>query len=60
MKTKQRIKNLWVKKEFFDWIVSGEKTLEMRVLFPVFESIKKGDFIKLNNQVLIRVYEREK
>lgn len=55
MEKKQRIKNLWVKKEFLHLIVSGEKTLEARALLPVFESIKKSDLINLNEQVLIRV-----
>lgn len=48
-------RTLWVKKEFFDLIVSGNKTLEIRVAFPVFKLIKRGDLINLNNRAMIRI-----
>lgn len=55
MDKKGKIKNLWMKNEFLGLISSGEKTLEVRVLFPIFESIKKGDLVSLNEQILIRI-----
>ena len=44
------MKNLWVKKKFFDLIVEGKKTLEVRVLYPSLRSIQKGDLISLNKK----------
>jgi len=49
------MKNLWVKKKFFDLIVEGKKTLEVRVLYPSLRSIQKGDLISLNKKAIIRV-----
>lgn len=46
---------MWIKKRFFDLIMSGEKTLEVRVLYPNLRSIRKGELINLNNQATIRV-----
>lgn len=46
---------IWVKKRFFDLIMSGEKTLEVRVLYPNLRSIQKGELVNLNNQATIRV-----
>jgi ASC-1-like (ASCH) protein len=51
---------MWVKKIFFDLILSGEKTLEVRVLYPHLKSIQKGDVINLNNQAMIRVKDVRK
>lgn len=46
---------MWVKKKFFDLILSGEKTLEVRVLYPNLRSIRKGELVNLNNQATIRI-----
>lgn len=46
---------MWIKRRFFDLILSGEKTLEVRVLYPNLRSIRKGELINLNNQAMIRV-----
>lgn len=46
---------MWIKKRFFDLILSGEKTLEVRVLYPNLRSIQKGELVNLNNQATIRV-----
>jgi len=51
---------MWVKRKFFDLILSGEKTLEVRVLYPNLRSIRKGEFINLNNQATIRVKDVRK
>jgi len=46
---------MWVKQRFLELILSGKKTLEVRVLYPNLRRIKKGDLINLNNQATIRV-----
>jgi len=46
---------MWIKKRFFDLILSGEKTLEVRVLYPNLRSIRKGELVNLNNQATIRI-----
>jgi len=51
---------MWIKKRFFDLIFSGEKTLEVRVLYPNLRSIRKGELISLNNQATIRVKDVRK
>ena len=51
--TKTRL--MWIKKRFFDLILSGEKTLEVRVLYPNLRSIRKGELVNLNNQATIRI-----
>jgi len=51
---------MWIKKRFFDLILSGEKTLEVRVLYPNLRSIRKGELISLNNQATIRVKDVRK
>jgi ASC-1-like (ASCH) protein len=51
--TKTRL--MWIKKRFFDLILSGEKTLEVRVLYPNLRSIQKGELVTLNNQATIRI-----
>ena len=56
--TKTRL--MWIKKRFFDLILSGEKTLEVRVLYPNLRSIRKGELISLNNQATIRVKDVRK
>jgi len=49
------MKNLWIKKQFFDLIVQGKKTLEVRVSYPGLKKIKKGDVIGLNNKVKVKI-----
>jgi len=56
--TKTRL--MWIKKRFFDLILSGEKTLEVRVLYPNLRSIRKGELVNLNNQATIRVKDVRK
>ena len=51
--TKTRL--MWIKKRFFDLILSGEKTLEVRVLYPNLRSIQKGELVTLNNQATIKI-----
>jgi ASC-1-like (ASCH) protein len=51
---------MWIKRRFFDLILSGEKTLEVRVLYPNLRSIQKGEFVNLNNQATIRVKDVRK
>lgn len=46
---------MWIKQKFLNLILSGKKTLEVRVLYPNLRRIKKGDLINLNNQATIRV-----
>lgn len=53
-------KLMWIKRRFFDLILSGEKTLEVRVLYPNLRSIQKGEFVNLNNQATIRVKDVRK
>jgi ASC-1-like (ASCH) protein len=40
-----KIRKMWIKKRFLDLILSGEKTLEVRVLYPNLRSIQKGEII---------------
>lgn len=56
--TKTRL--MWIKRRFFDLILSGEKTLEVRVLYPNLRSIQKGELVNLNNQTMIRVKDVRK
>jgi len=56
--TKTRL--MWIKRRFFDLILSGEKTLEVRVLYPNLRSIRKGELVNLNNQATIRVKDVRK
>ena len=49
-----------IKRRFFDLILSGEKTLEVRVLYPNLRSIQKGELINLNNQATIRIRDVRK
>jgi len=51
----KRKRFMWIKRRFRDLILSGEKTLEVRVLYPNLRSIRKGELINLNNQATIRV-----
>jgi ASC-1-like (ASCH) protein len=51
---------MWIKRKFFDLILSGEKTLEVRVLYPNLRSIQKGELVNLNNQATIRVKDVRK
>lgn len=51
---------MWIKRKFFDLILSGEKTLEVRVLYPNLKSIQKGELINLNNQATIRIKDVRK
>jgi ASC-1-like (ASCH) protein len=52
---KLKRKTLWVKKKFFDLIVSGKKILEVRVLYPNLKTIQKGDLVNLNNRAILQV-----
>jgi len=56
--TKTRL--MWIKRRFFDLILSGEKTLEVRVLYPNLRSIRQGELVNLNNQATIRVKDVRK
>jgi len=51
---------MWIKRRFFDLILSGEKTLEVRVLYPNLRSIQKGELVNLNNQATIRIRDVRK
>ncbi len=51
---------MWIKRRFFDLILSGEKTLEVRVLYPNLRSIQKGELVNLNNQATIRIKDVRK
>jgi ASC-1-like (ASCH) protein len=55
-----RIRKMWIKKRFLDLILSGEKTLEVRVLYPNLRSIQKGEIINFNNEALVRVKDIRK
>lgn len=56
-----RTKVLWIRQPFLDQILSGRKTVEVRVGYPNILRLKPGDRLKLNDQHLatlqhIRVY----
>lgn len=51
---------MWIKRRFLELILSGEKTLEVRVLYPNLRSIQKGELVSLNNQVTIRIKDIRK
>jgi len=55
-----KIRKMWIKKRFLDLILSGEKTLEVRVLYPNLRSIQKGEIINFNNEALVRVKDIRK
>ena len=56
----RKIRLMWIKRRFFDLILSGEKTLEVRVLYPNLRSIQKGELVNLNNQATIRIRDVRK
>lgn len=51
---------MWVKKRFFNMILSGEKTLEVRVMYPNLKSIQKEELVNLNNQATIKIKDVRK
>ena len=56
----RKIRLMWIKRRFFDLILSGEKTLEVRVLYPNLRSMQKGELVNLNNQATIRIRDVRK
>lgn len=45
-KTK-KLKQMWIKRPYFQLIKSGQKTLEGRISYPSMRHIKKGDVVLL-------------
>jgi ASC-1-like (ASCH) protein len=59
-KNMKKTRLMWIKRRFLDLIISGEKTLEVRVIYPNLRSIQKGEFINLNNEATICVKDIRK
>lgn len=45
-----RLKTLWVKDEYLEQILSGRKTVEVRVAYSNVTRLEPGDGLLLNNQ----------
>lgn len=45
-----RIKTLWVREEYLDWILKGRKTIEVRVGYSNIARLQAGDRLLLNAQ----------
>ena len=44
------MKNIFVKKKFLDLILTGQKTVEVRVCYPSVKKLKAGQIILLNRR----------
>lgn len=64
-KTKD-LKQMWIKRPYFEQIRSGQKTLEARICYPQMRRIRKGDTILLRtgggaeNAMVIRIIDIRK
>jgi ASC-1-like (ASCH) protein len=45
-----RSKTLWIKEEYLEWILSGRKTIEVRVGYSNITRLQPGDQLLLNEQ----------
>ena len=43
-------KTLWIKRRFLEQVLSGEKTIEVRVGYRNIQELKKGDTVLLNDK----------
>jgi ASC-1-like (ASCH) protein len=43
-------KTLWIKEEYLDWILTGHKTIEVRVGYSNITRLQIGDLVMLNGQ----------
>jgi ASC-1-like (ASCH) protein len=50
-----RIKVLWIKDEYLDQILSGRKTVEIRVGYSNIARLRPGDLLRLNDQHLAHI-----
>ena len=48
----RRIKTLWIEPEYLDLILSGRKTIEVRVGYSNIARLREGDLLRLNDQHL--------
>ena len=49
------MKTLWIKDEYLAWILSGRKTIEVRVGYSNITRLKPGDQVLLNDQHLFTI-----
>ena len=49
------MKTLWIKDEYLAWILSGRKTVEVRVGYSNITRLKAGDQVLLNDQHLFTI-----
>jgi ASC-1-like (ASCH) protein len=45
-----RTKTLWIRDEYLDWILRGDKTIEVRVGYSNIARLEAGDHLLLNEQ----------
>lgn len=50
-----RVKTLWIKEEYLAWILTGRKTIEVRVAYPNITRLREGDLLRLNDQHLFQI-----
>ena len=50
-----RSKTLWVKEQYLKQIVSGKKTVEVRVAYTNLSGLVPGDVLRLNDQFTYRI-----
>jgi len=52
-----RVKTLWIKDEYLQHILSGRKTVEVRVAYSNISRLEPGDVLLLNDQYPYRVVD---
>ncbi|PWH17990.1 MAG: acetyltransferase [Ardenticatenia bacterium] len=55
MSTAPRTKVLWIKEEYLQHILSGRKTVEVRVAYPNIARLQPGDILLLNERHRYRI-----
>jgi ASC-1-like (ASCH) protein len=48
-------RTLWIKEEYLEHILKGEKTIEVRVAYPNILRLQPGDIIQLNERYAARI-----
>ena len=50
-----RVKTLWIRPEYLKEILSGRKTIEVRVAYANIRRLREGDLLRLNDEHLYRI-----
>ncbi len=51
-----RTKTLWIKDEYLQQILAGQKTIEVRVAYSNLQRLQAGDLLLLNGQYTYRIH----